>query len=250
MSIALAGTHGPDARPRAGQRADDRRANHIVAELVSPGPIAPGSSALLAIHMAPQPGWHGYWLNPGDAGLGMQLGWSLPAAVTTGTPRYPVPQTLVVGGLMNHVYESAYAVMVPVTIAADATPGTVLPISVKAQWLACTESLCVPERALLTARITVAPAGSPAPVSSSDEQRWVQRLPAPLDQTALMSVSGATLRLAIPLPASVPLNAPHVFIAQDKAGGLRRAAKLCPKWRYAAGNAATGQVRRGHAHRA
>ena len=30
--------------------------------------VAPGSTVTLAFVMRPQPGWHGYWRNPGDAG--------------------------------------------------------------------------------------------------------------------------------------------------------------------------------------
>ena len=49
---------------------------HIAAELVA-APAAPGSEDMVAIHMTPEKGWHGYWSNPGDAGLGMELDLSL-----------------------------------------------------------------------------------------------------------------------------------------------------------------------------
>ncbi|NBU31209.1 MAG: hypothetical protein EBS41_06915 [Actinobacteria bacterium] len=32
-----------------------------------------GSTVLLAIDMQPKPGWHGYWRNPGDAGVGVGI---------------------------------------------------------------------------------------------------------------------------------------------------------------------------------
>ncbi|WP_260924998.1 protein-disulfide reductase DsbD family protein [Novosphingobium sp. 9] len=190
-------------------------ATHITAELVAPGPVPAGGEGLLAIHMTPQPGWHGYWLNPGDAGQGMTLNWTLPKDVITGAPRYPVPQTLLVSGLMNHVYEHAYAVMVPVRPSKNTAPG-LRAIQVRAQWLACTETICVPERATLSASLTIAPAGSPAPVPSAIEQGWIQRLPAPLDRPATMALDAQALHLAIPLPASAPLAHPHVFVAADQ----------------------------------
>ena len=99
---------------------------------------------MLALHMRPEPGWHGYWANPGDAGFGMTLKWRLPGGSEAGAPQYPVPQTLVIAGLMNHVFERDYAVLVPLRIARDAQPGSVLPISVAADWLACTDQVCVP----------------------------------------------------------------------------------------------------------
>lgn len=178
---------------------------HIAAELLA-APVKDGKTTL-AIRMTPEAGWHGYWLNPGDAGLGMQLSWDVPEGVKTGEPRYPVPQTLVVQGLMNHVYESEYAVLVPVTVPAGKGR---IPVHVKAQWLACTEQICVPERAELRAEI--------APDAPHDPRfdTWTQRLPAPLDAPAAFSLNDKVLRIAIPLPASVPLEAPHLFVQQDK----------------------------------
>lgn len=179
--------------------------NHIAAELVSG--TENGGKATLAIRMTPEKGWHGYWVNPGDAGLGMQLSWELPEGVKTGDPRYPVPRTLVVQGLMNHVYESEYAVLVPVTFPADSGR---FPVRVKAQWLACTEQICVPERAELATEIV------PGAPHDKRFDEWTRALPAPLDAAALFSLNDKQLRLAIPLPASVPLDAPHLFVAQDK----------------------------------
>ncbi|MEE4452545.1 protein-disulfide reductase DsbD family protein [Novosphingobium resinovorum] len=179
---------------------------HIAAELVA-GPVRDGRTTL-AIRMTPEAGWHGYWINPGDAGLGMQLSWELPEGAKTGEPRYPVPGTLVVQGLMNHVYESEYAVLVPVTLPATATGR--LPVRVKAQWLACTEQICVPERAELATEIV------PGAPHDARFDEWTRALPAPLDAPAAFSLNDKTLRIAIPLPAAVALDAPHVFVKQDK----------------------------------
>ena len=187
--------------------------NHIAAELVAGAPVKPGGETMLAIRMTPGQGWHGYWENPGDAGLGMQLQWSLPYGTSTGAPRYPVPRTLVVQGLMNHVYESEYAVLVPFRAAVDAAPGSRTPVRVRAQWLACTEQICVPESAELAVGVPIAPPAAPTPAALPE---WTRRLPAPLDSAATLAFDGTTVRLSIPLPASVELVAPHVFIREDK----------------------------------
>ncbi|EIZ79265.1 cytochrome c biogenesis protein, transmembrane region [Novosphingobium sp. Rr 2-17] len=185
--------------------------SHITAQLVVGAPVEAGQQTQIAIRMTPAPGWHGYWVNPGDAGLGMQLEWTLPTGAAVGQPRYPVPQTLLVQGLMNHVYESEYAVLMPFTAPADAKPGDRLPVRVKAQWLACTEQLCVPERAELAAEVVVGTGAVPAGFAA-----WEQRLPAPLDRKAAFALGSKDIRLAIPLPASVKLDDPHVFVANDK----------------------------------
>ncbi|MFK4874141.1 protein-disulfide reductase DsbD family protein [Novosphingobium sp. ZW T3_23] len=187
---------------------------HIAAELVAGPPATPGGETTIAIHMTPEKGWHGYWSNPGDAGLGMQLDWTLPDGAKAGTPRYPVPQTLVVSGLMNHVYESDYAVLVPFTVPAGAAPGSRLPVHLRAQWLACTEQICVPEQADLAVEVPVAAAT--APDRDPRFAEWQRRLPAPLDATGTFSLDDRTVRLAIPLPATTALDAPHVFVGEDK----------------------------------
>ncbi|HET9399076.1 MAG TPA: thiol:disulfide interchange protein, partial [Sphingomicrobium sp.] len=61
------------AAPAAAQLAP--RDNAIRPELIAEGPAVPGGEVELAILMHTKPGWHGYWLNPGDAGLPMKIEW-------------------------------------------------------------------------------------------------------------------------------------------------------------------------------
>ena len=78
-------------------------AQGITPQLVAEGPIAPGGEVELAIHMRPALGWHGYWQNPGDAGLPMDVQWQLPKGFGVGSLRYPVPTRLSIANLMNYV---------------------------------------------------------------------------------------------------------------------------------------------------
>src|SRR5687768_16190034 len=77
------------------------RVNAIAPELVAESRAVPGQPVDLAIVMHTSPGWHGYWQNPGDAGLPMRAEWTLPAGATVGPLRYPVPTRLTIAGLMN-----------------------------------------------------------------------------------------------------------------------------------------------------
>ncbi|MEO6093060.1 MAG: thioredoxin family protein [Novosphingobium sp.] len=190
-------------------------ANHIAATLVAEGPGAPGGTVMLAFDMKPEPGWHGYWSNPGDAGFGMSLDWSLPERATAGAPRYPVPSTLLVAGLMNHVYESEYAVLVPLVLPPDAQPGTRLPIRVKADWLACTDRVCVPEKAELVIELPIVAAADSSARKDLRFAEWTRLLPAPLGAHARFAAAGEVLRIGIPLPASVALTQPHFFPSED-----------------------------------
>jgi thiol:disulfide interchange protein/DsbC/DsbD-like thiol-disulfide interchange protein len=193
-------------------RQSDARPTHIRPTLLAEGPVAPGETVTMAVLMQPEPGWHGYWTNPGDAGLPLSLDFSLPAGAKAGDLRFPVPQTLLIQGLMNHVYEHDYAVLVPVTIPATipatARAGSTLAVSAKARWLACTDTICVPEQADLSGTITVG--------SGSKDTRfaaWRAALPAPLDRPARFAATAKGLSIAIPFPATATIGTPHLFIA-------------------------------------
>lgn len=174
---------------------------------------APGSVVTLAFVMTPEPGWHGYWLNPGDAGKPIEPRWSLPEGATTGPLRYPVPQTLLVAGLMNHVYEGRYAVLADLHVPPGLIPGTVMPIKVHLDWLACTDAICVPEQANLALSLTIGVA-QPSPEHQARFDDYRRKLPRPLGGAALFAAQeNGSLRLSIPYPAAAPLEAPHFFSA-------------------------------------
>ena len=184
--------------------------NHMRAELLAEAPPVPGETLTLAFHFTPEPEWHGYWLNPGDAGYGMELDWSLPEGWEAGEPQYPVPEKLTIAGLMNHVYEGDYAVLVPISVPAQAAVQNIAPIGVEANLLVCTDEICVPERKELTLDLSQ--------VTGRDARfdGWRAAIPADLDRPAAFEATAETLRIAIPLPASLELPKPHVFVDQTQ----------------------------------
>jgi thiol:disulfide interchange protein/DsbC/DsbD-like thiol-disulfide interchange protein len=185
---------------------------HIVPELIAESSAAPGGTVTLAVLMRPSPGWHGYWSNPGDAGQPLTIEWSLPKGASLGALRFPVPGTLVVSGLMNHVYEHDYAVLAELKLPANAAPGSTLHLTGKALWLACTDKICVPEQGDLALTVTVAQPGA----RDARFDGWRAALPAPLGSQARFAIAGNTVRVAVPLPAAVKLDDPHLFVATDK----------------------------------
>jgi DsbC/DsbD-like thiol-disulfide interchange protein/cytochrome c biogenesis protein CcdA len=192
---------------------------NIAVQLVAPDVVVPGEDTQVVLVMTPQTGWHGYWSNPGDAGVGMRLAWRTPPQLSLDEPRYPVPETLLISGLMNHVYEGRYGVVVPLKVAADAVPGATT-LALEAEWLACTDTICVPERGAFSAPLTIA-AGQENAVAAGraanpDPGPWLARLPAPLDAQARYEVDGDTIRIGVPLPADLALSQPHLFLEQDK----------------------------------
>jgi len=199
------------ALPSSAQLQSPAPTRHLAAELVAEGPAVPGETLTVALRFAPEPGWHGYWANPGDAGYGMRLAWQLPEGWKAGEPLYPVPHKLLIAGLMNHVYEGDYAVLVPIDVPASAAVQNIAPIEVKGDWLVCTNEICVPETATLTLRL--ASSGGPRDARFDP---WQAAVPPVLDSPARFELTQDKLRIAIPLPASLELKDPHVFLRTEQ----------------------------------
>lgn len=177
---------------------------NIAVELFADGAPQAGGEWMLALRFTPKSGeWHGYWSNPGDAGQGMRLFLDLPERWQMGAPIYPVPKRLTISGLMNHVYEGTYTVLVPVTVPAGADVTTTPRVTGHVEYLACTDQICVPQDKLLTAR------------TGGDFARWRAEVAPQLTAPSRFDVGRKVLRLAIPLPASVDLPDPHVFISNE-----------------------------------
>lgn len=187
--------------------------NAIEAETSAP---APGGTTTIALVMTPDPEWHGYWKNGGDAGFGMRVTWHLPPGVTIGDLSYPVPQTLVIAGLMNHVYEHPYALLAPLRVDASVAPGTRLPIRGDAVWLACTREVCVPEAGSFSIDL-VAGDGAITAAARTRFDALRTKLPLPLTTPARFAVAGDMLRIAVPLPASRAIDRPHLFVESVRA---------------------------------
>ena len=178
--------------------------SELTAETSNP---APGETVTLALMMRPDRGWHGYWKNPGDAGVPDRIEWQLPAGVTAGPLRYPVPQRLMIAGLMNYVYEGDYALLADLRLPPDIAPGTRLPVRASFEYLACTDEICVPEKAQLALDLIVG--SQPGPRASLDSYR--RALPKPLGNEGRFETRNGRFRLAVPLPASLPVGEVYFF---------------------------------------
>nr|MDQ2879356.1 thiol:disulfide interchange protein [Pseudomonadota bacterium] len=185
--------------------------HHLTIALVAEtGQPAAGGTVTLALDTRPEPGWHGYWQNPGDAGFPAKLDWTLPKGVTASAPAYPMPGTLLVAGLMNYVYEAPYAPLVTVTLPAGLAPGTALPIRLKASYLVCSASVCVPESADLAADLVVGN-GAIDPAMRARFDAWRRAIPRLIGSPATYQRAGGTLRIGVAYPATAPLADGYFF---------------------------------------
>ncbi|MFN3619270.1 protein-disulfide reductase DsbD family protein [Sphingorhabdus sp.] len=182
---------------------------------------APGDIVTVAIIMDPKPGWHDYWLNPGDAGTPLELEWKMPSGVMAGPIRAPVPETLIVSGFMNHIYKTKHAFLVDLEIPKNAVVGQNMDIRVDARWSACSDLVCVPESATLSVPMTI----GRGTINNADRARfdlWRSALPVPLDRKALYAISGTRIEIAIPYPRTADASRVWFFAQSDN--GFRYAA--------------------------
>jgi DsbC/DsbD-like thiol-disulfide interchange protein len=189
----------------------------LVPETANP---AAGSKVTLALVMSPRPGWHGYWQNPGDAGVGTRIAWDLPRGAAAGPIRYPVPERLTIQGLMNYVFEGEHALLVDLQLPAGLASGTKLPVRGKLDYLVCTDRICVPESAQVAADLTVGD-GRSSPTQGFD--RFRQALPEAASRTrARFERRGNVIRIAIPLPAAPRSRSPISSRSPIRRWSIRR----------------------------
>jgi DsbC/DsbD-like thiol-disulfide interchange protein len=144
------------------------------------------------LHM--QPGWHVYWLNPGDAGLATSVRWTLPGGFTAGPLRWPVPQRFEQpGGVVGYGYLDTVLLGARVTPPATLPAGTAVPVRVEVGWLAC-EKICV--RGRRTLDVALGHGADPAAGVPGLFAEWAPRLP--LDPAGPDAPATVTVRGGLP----------------------------------------------------
>jgi thiol:disulfide interchange protein/DsbC/DsbD-like thiol-disulfide interchange protein len=132
-------------------------APHGSVRLVSPVDRTPiGADLVVAVYFALEPGWHVYWVNPGESGESPRLKWTTPVGFSAEEPTWPTPTRLVIGGIVNFGYE--HELLLPVrmhAMASDQGPRADLAFSLDLSWLACRADECIPARARLSLAIPV-----------------------------------------------------------------------------------------------
>ncbi len=176
--------------------------------------VQPGGKITVAVRLTLDAGWHTYWSNPGDAGLPLEVKWTLPAGVTAGPLQFPTPRLTPQPPLMSYGYENEVLVLTELTVPANITIGSSLAIAGKAEWLACAE-ICLPAAGPLSLSL---------PVSSSpgSTTKWASALAAtraqlPGDESPWQTRSWATatgyvIQFVPNAAAAVALTKPYLFV--------------------------------------
>ncbi|HEY0900680.1 MAG TPA: protein-disulfide reductase DsbD domain-containing protein, partial [Micavibrio sp.] len=77
--------------------------------------IAAGQTIKIGIAQTLEPGWHSYWLNPGDSGTPLEIEWVLPPGLKAGALAWPTPHKIPFGPLTNYGYENQVTLLQDLT---------------------------------------------------------------------------------------------------------------------------------------
>ena len=189
---------------------------HTRVELIAQSSApAPGKALALGIVLTPRAGWHTYWLNPGDAGAPTRVEWKLPVGVSAPPElQYPVPGTLVVSGLMNHVYEKRNILLTELAVPARLAAGSAFPIAVQVDWLVCSHEQCVPESATLSLPLVVGDGADDAAMAPQIAEGRAA-LPRPLAATATWARQGTRFVLSVPMAGLDKVRSAWFFPTSD-----------------------------------
>ena len=176
---------------------------------------ASGGTVTVGLRLEPNPGWHAYWVNPGDAGLPVTLRWTLPQGLAAADPRFPTPHVIPFGDLVTYGFDEPILLLADIAVDVGLTVGDSLSLKARARWVVCDDELCVPEQANVELTLPVAD-GAPNPAMAERFAAARAKLPSKVDWPARFEATDAGgVRVAARLPDAVnAIRDPYLFVAR------------------------------------
>jgi len=177
--------------------APEAATEHVEARLVSSqATVAPGQRFTVALEQNIKPHWHTYWQNPGDSGQATSIDWTLPAASQAGPIQWPTPAIQAIGPIVNYGYEGRAALLVELTVPADAKPGARFKPAAEVKWLVC-KDVCIPEQVSLGLDLPVAAEAKAGPDAPQIDE-WRGAIPKPAPFAVQLKAAPQGVRLSGP----------------------------------------------------
>ena len=177
------------ATPAPAQPTEELVQAELLADVAA---VKPGEAFTVGVRLTVEPGWHVYWLNPGDSGVPTRVKLKAPAGFKAGALRYPVPVKFdQPGDVLGYGYENEVLLTIRVTPPADLESGADVSLTADVNWLSCKDA-CVPGKAKLSLKLPVA--GESSPANAAVFKEWSARLPRERDSavaSAAWDESGA-----------------------------------------------------------
>lgn len=176
---------------------------------------AGGGTVTAGFHLQPKPGWHAYWVNPGDAGLAPSLRWSLPEGFSAAALRFPAPHVIPFGEFVTYGFNEPVLLLADIEIPPGLPPAERYTLAAQARWVVCDDALCVPEQANVAATLP-AGAGTPDPARTAQFAAAREKIPPKVDWPARFERSGEEVQVAVQTPTTVArLREAYLFVAEE-----------------------------------
>ena len=176
--------------------------------------VVPGETLWFAFRQEVREGWHVFWENPGDAGLPLELRWTLPEGFAAGDILHPIPKYIPVGPLASFAHEGEPVFLTSVTAPADLQPGQHATFSVDASWQVC-EEICVPEDGRFSLTLPIATPAEVARPHQSVFEAARAALPAAFDGDAAFAARGGAYVLDMQAPEGFSAEGAFFFPAPE-----------------------------------
>jgi DsbC/DsbD-like thiol-disulfide interchange protein len=179
----------------------------VSARLLAERPaLVPGKTANLGLLFTMQPEWHIYANALNDAGSPPVVEWTLPPGFKVLPTRWPAPVRLrLPGDMLDHVYQNEVLLIVPVSVPADAKPGTTAKLSAELSVMVC-KNVCLVESHPVSIELPIQAQDIAQVVPDSKFLATQRRLPVPVKlgpgsdgekAGILSSWSGTTLKFQV-----------------------------------------------------
>lgn len=125
--------------------AQDSKGPHVQIKLTPErSEIQSGEGLWVLIEETIEPGWHTYWLNPGDSGAAPRIKWTLPQGFEIGDIQYPAPHKINLEGLTSYGYEGSAVLAQSLLAPVKNLPKGKLTFKADFEILVC-KDICIPE---------------------------------------------------------------------------------------------------------
>jgi thiol:disulfide interchange protein DsbD len=160
----------------------------VQAELLVDATGSDGATARVGVRLTIAPGWHVYWINPGDAGLATHVELDLPEGIEAERIVWPLPSRFSdPGGIISYGYSDSLLLASNLRIPSAVRGDDSLTIRARAEWLACKER-CLLGEAKLSAELI--PGRQPGTKVRQLFDDWQTRLPVNSQPPFGINVSG------------------------------------------------------------
>ncbi|NBN64430.1 hypothetical protein GWI71_12115 [Microvirga tunisiensis] len=205
--------------------------------LVSAGPLTDGTYGA-GLEFALEPGWHTYWMHPGEAGIPPELDARPSSNIATVAVQFPYPERYDDGFSQSNIYKDG--VLLPLVVTPQ-DPARPVDLDLTVTFGICKE-ICIPGEARVA--LALEPAAQPDPASARAIARALADVPgAPGPDSPQVSrlflrkdPQKEKLDISLALPAGLTLDDVSVFVAAPDALSLGVPRRRQPDWKKATGD--------------